>query len=152
MKVVKDNIWKYYENGYWIIVPTNGYVTIDGRCPMGKGLALQTKKRFPTLEESLGSMIRKYGNKVFIWYNRIITFPVKHHFILDADINLIEESCKDLIWQLENQEKFHEEDYNPITKIALPKVGCGAGNLAWEEVEPILDKYFDDRFIVADLK
>ena len=68
-------------------------------------------------------------------------FPVKHQWFDEkADLKLIEKSCKDLVESLADG-----------LTIALPKIGCGAGKLEWDEVKPILEKYFkDDRFIIVD--
>ena len=46
----------------------------------------------------------------------------------------------------------NQEDSKKSVKIYLPKVGCGNGKLDWKNVELILDKYLDERFIVVDLK
>ena len=32
--------------------------------------------------------------------------------------------------------------------VVLPRLGCGLGQLRWDDVKPILERYLDDRFIV----
>jgi hypothetical protein len=71
---------------YAICVTTNGYVKKNGRCAMGRGIALQAKKKYPNLPYRLGERILSSGNQVYHFsmaleeeFN-IITFPVKPAF------------------------------------------------------------------------
>ncbi len=41
------------------------------------------------------------------------------------------------------------EQFVPVLK--LPRVGCGNGSLDWEDVQPILERHLDDRFILVSL-
>jgi len=142
VKVIKGNIWDYWKKGYWIVIPTNGTIKKNGECVMGRGLALQAKNLYKGLPKMLGSDIKKFGNFPHCYKEyHIITFPVKYNYWEKADLKLIELSAN-----LINKLTSLSDD-----KIALPKVGCGNGKLNWKEVEPILDKYLDERFIVVDL-
>ena len=145
IKEIKGDLWEYYKQGFWIVIPTNGFVKNNGEAVMGRGLALQAKRRFPDLPAELGKRIKEYGNVVFTFYNyHVITFPVKHLWWNKAIIKLIKKSCISL------REIFR---YNPTgipTPVYLPRVGCGNGKLDWKDVKPILEKYLDDRFIVCD--
>jgi len=147
MKIIKENIWNYWKNGYWIIIPTNGFVKKNGACVMGRGLALQAKDYIYRIEYILGSFIKNHGNVVHKIEN-IITFPVKTNWWEKADIKLIENSCNQLLALIETEKIFG----NFIEPVYLPKVGCGNGGLNWKDVEPILDTYLDNRFTVVDLK
>ena len=144
MKTIKGNIWDYWQNNCFIIIPTNGFVKKDGSLVMGKGLALQAKNTIHNIEYLLGKSIKTEGNKIFILKEaRTITFPVKYNWWEKADLNLIEKSAQELKKLADNCSRF--------LPIYLPKVGCGNGKLNWKDVEPILDKYLDERFIVVDL-
>lgn len=143
----KGNIWEYHNKGYLTVIPTNGALKNNGENVMGKGLALQAKQRFPDLPLKLGTAIKYNGNNVYLFPEyRTISFPVKHHWSEKADLRLINTSALQLLDVLEMIVASV-----PI-KVALPKVGCGAGNLNWEEVKPILSKHLDEQFTVVDMQ
>jgi len=147
MREEQGDIWEAYNAGLWIVIPTNGDWRKDGACVMGRGLALQTKERFPCFPYDLGERLREYGNVVFTFQRyRIITFPVKHHWNEMADLHLIEESAKAL------QEIFKYNLSGIPTPIYLPRVGCGNGKLDWKNVKPILEATLDNRFIIISLE
>lgn len=139
------DLWKYHSEGKWIVVPTNGVVNKTGRNVMGRGVALQAAQRFPYLPGTLGTAIKLKGNNVFNFTEmRIITFPVKHKWWKEADINLIERSA-DQLRILSDGMMISENDQ----QIYLPRVGAGNGRLKWDVVKSILEKYLDDRFTVV---
>ena len=148
MREIKGNLFDR-ELGAVLVITTNGVVKTDGEAVMGAGVALEAKKRWPDLPARLGDCITRLGNKVFRFpylKNTIITFPVKNHFKQKADLDLIEESCKKLA-EISTQYMLRDQS------IYLPKPGCGAGKLDWEtQVKPICEKYFDDRFVIVDLR
>lgn len=147
MKIIKGNIWDYWFRYYTITIPTNGTIKKDDSCVMGKGLALQAKNYVYNIEYLIGNRIKESGNKVYYIKNNIISFPVKNNWWEKADIKLIENSCIALLALIDTEQLFG----NILEPIYLPKVGCGNGKLNWKEVEPILDKYLDERFIIVDL-
>jgi hypothetical protein len=116
---------------------------------MGRGLALQAKTKFPFMPKMLGNLLKEHGNIGFefpMW--NMLTFPVKHHWHEQANLELIEQSAKDLedfaVW-------IDIERINFPMPIYLPKVGCGNGHLNWNDVKPILDKHLADyKFIICD--
>lgn len=146
MKIVKGDIWSFWEQGYYIVIPTNGFVKKNGEAVMGRGLALQTKERFPEFPRVLGERLKVYGNMVFVFADyKLITFPVKRVWLEKASLNLIEESCNAL------SAIFRYNLCSLRTPVYLPKVGCGNGGLNWEDVKPILEKALDDRFILCEV-
>ncbi len=138
MKEINANIWDFLESGF-IVIPTNGTVRKDGACVMGRGLALQAKRKFPGFDHILGSNILKNGNELTIFYSvpaNLITFPVKHNWWEKADLELIRKNAKIL-----SQIKL---------RIFLPLVGCGNGGLDLKDVMPILEEYLtDDRYTLV---
>lgn len=146
MKEIFGDIWNYYNrgNGGWLVVTTNGTVNKQGKCVMGRGIALEAANRFPTLPQLLGSKIRSDGNNVHVFPDiRVISFPVKHNWYEKADKNLIRSSLNQLVEMIASE----------VGPIFMVRPGCGNGNLKWEIdgirdlVTAILD---DDKFIVVD--
>ena len=62
MKIIHEDIWNFYEKGWHIVIPTNGYVNKRNECVMKKGLAFQAKKLFGKISFALGNLILKHGN------------------------------------------------------------------------------------------
>ena len=150
--VIHGDIWKYHKDGYYIVVPTNGYVKANGECVMGRGLALQAKTKFVDLPKLLGTLIRTHTNQVYAFPSfRIFTFPVKHNWYEQANLYLIEKSCTELMHYTEPL----LVTYIPGIKlpIYLPKVGCGNGKLDWDVVGTVIDNCLPaDKFVVCDYK
>jgi hypothetical protein len=147
MKIVKDDIWLWYEKGWTVVVPSNGYINKLDECVMKRGIAFQAKKLFQKLSFAVGALIKQHGSHVFYFERqKLITFPTKHSWRDEkADIKLIQQSCLELV-KLWNQ--------FPDLKIAMPKVGCGAGKLEWDEVAPVVQGFFGnfskDKFVIVD--
>jgi len=141
MREIQGDIWDYHGTGAYIVITTNGSTTHDGLAVMGRGVALQAAMRFPQLRHQLGSLIKLYGNYVFIFSPwKIITLPVKNDWKEDADLHLIRRSINELytITRAIN-----------ISPIYMVRPGCGNGRLKWQDVQPIL-KSLEDRFVVVE--
>ncbi len=116
-------------------ITTNGITNVSGQAIMGRGVALQAANRYPELKTHLGSSLRSEG----YWpeYN-IITFPTKHHWKQDANLELIAKSAKELqIMTL----------FNNWKQVLLPAPGTANGRLSWEDVRPILE-FLPDSIVV----
>lgn len=128
------------------VIPTNGVVkpVRDGyRAVMGAGLAVQAARRYPDLPEALARCIMEMHNNVHILPHDLIAFPTKHHWREPSDLVLIERSTRQLValqhvygWDM----------------VALPRVGCGKGNLHWTQVQPMLSAIIgaSPHFVVVD--
>jgi hypothetical protein len=151
-----------------LAITTNGFVKSNGECVMGKGCAAKAKQLYPNIAKELGSKIQLNGNVVnplVTHYTKlVVSFPVKpasvkvtspedvvshqrKNFVVGstapgwaavADINIIEQSAKRLA---ELADRFEWET------IVIPRPGCGAGELNWSDVKPVLERHLDDRFI-----
>ncbi len=146
------------ETGDAICITTNGAIKCDGCAVMGAGIAKEAAIRFPELPKKLGMNLKTLGNHVTVLdfisrptdneckcpkFTYIVAFPVKTMWYDKADLSLIEQSCKELV---------DITTRTGWTKVSLPRPGCLNGKLSWEEVKPICEKYFDDRFTIVDLK
>lgn len=148
MKEIQGNLWDYHtttgDTSYYrqspIVITTNGEVKKDGGAVMGRGVALQARRKFKTLQWELGTRLKEIGNNVhyFPEYN-LFTFPVKHHWREPASLDLIEKSSQEL-------QTILKDTQNIIIYSVRP--GCGNGGLDWKEVKPVVEPYFDKITIV----
>lgn len=144
-EVVGVNLWDPQFDEAVRVITTNGSVTKDGNCVMGRGVALEAKKRFRGLDGQLGTLIRDEGNHVFYFpLLRLATFPVKHYWWEKADLNLIRRSAGELVSRV----------YPRISRgvlIVLPRPGCGNGHLLWSIVKPkIEDILVQPEFLIVE--
>jgi len=148
VKEVKGDLWTYAPAESVVrCITTNGFVKKSGEAVMGAGCAKEAAKRWPELPKCLGKYINEHGNKVFLFpamtgILNLVAFPVKHNWWEQADLALIEQSCQELLALAAM--------YPHYTVFVIPRPGCGNGKLRWEDVRPVLLKYFDadDRFHV----
>lgn len=126
-----------------ICITTNGVLKRNGELVMGKGIALEAIQKFPTLGKLLGHHVKCNGNiPTVIDFGdvKIASFPTKHHWKFNSDIQLIEESAI----LLKNILPFD------VKHVAMSRVGCGNGNLDWNDVKKVLEPILDDRFVVYE--
>lgn len=106
---------------------------------MGKGIALQFKKRFPgnfkayAAECKAGDVVT---GRMFVFDagplvgpRWIINFPTKRHWKSNSRMEDIEAGLDDLARVIADL---------GIRSIALPPLGCGLGGLRWSEVKPLI--------------
>lgn len=111
---------------------------------MGKGIALQFKKKFPgnfkAYERACKNEEVRIGKMFTVSLDSltnpryIINFPTKKHWRGKSRIEYIREGLEDLLREIERLD---------IHSIALPPLGCGNGGLEWEsEVRPLIEATF----------
>jgi len=109
--------------------------TVNTEGVMGKGLALQVKRRFPEVFAeylrackqgvvAIGRMqvVHRSTSPLFV-----INFPTKMHWRHPSKLEYIESGLADLVTQIREL---------GIRSIAIPPLGCGLGGLDWSEVKP----------------
>ena len=157
-----------------LVITTNGCVKSTGAGVMGRGCAKEAAEIFPYLPLSLGRLIRRIGNHVGVMLIsadiHLISFPVKPEsgicnpnksnivghmkdkfepgvmvpgWACKAELKLIKQSA------IELRDLVNSKGWN---KIIIPRPGCGAGELDWEHVRPILEKYLGDEFYCITYK
>jgi O-acetyl-ADP-ribose deacetylase (regulator of RNase III)/uncharacterized protein YwgA len=116
---------------------------------MGKGVALEFKKRFPEMFEDYESRCRigevrlgrPYLFKRLIepW---IVNFPTKHHW---RQVTNIHDVVKGLEFLLA-----HYKEWD-VKSLAVPPLGCGNGQLEWRVVGPTLYRHLQRLDIPVEL-
>ena len=116
---------------------------------MGKGIALEFRKRFPAMYADYVAKCRAgqvalgrpyLYRPLFAPY--ILNFPTKGHWRSPSRLVDIEAG---LDWLTR-----HYEEWG-ITSLAVPALGCGNGGLEWSAVEPVLCRYLDELTIPIQL-
>ncbi len=127
---VKGNI---FDSPSKIIVNTVNTVGV-----MGKGVALEYKKRYPKMFERYVELceasVLDIGN-IFLWKESekwVLLFPTKKHWRNPSRMEYIEAGLRKIA------EKWDKLGSNSI---AFPRLGCGNGGLEWKEVQPLMEKY-----------
>jgi len=140
MREAVTDLWDCHARGAVVVMTTGGLVNRDGTCAMPRGCARQARERFAGLDWILGQQILAHGNHVFDLGRRLVSFPVENSPFEVPDHGLIERSCRELV---------ELTDYKDWPEVVVPRPGCGGGGLDWTAVRPLLEKHFDDRFLVV---
>jgi hypothetical protein len=118
----------------WLCITTNGFVKNNGRAVMGAGCAKTIRDAVPDIDMALGKRIKARGNVVApigsYANNPVFSFPVKHNWWENADIELIARSARQLraTWL----------EHGNGVDVFIPRPGCGNGKLKYNVVEPVL--------------
>ena len=103
---------------------------------MGKGIALEFKKKYPAMyaeyEQLCDRKEIKPGEPYYysdLYGTSIINFPTKEHWRSPSKVSYI---VSGLDWFRRNYAKLG------ITSIAFPPLGCGNGGLPWTVVGPLM--------------
>ena len=142
MRETKGNLWTH--PCPIKCITTNGFVKSNGRAVMGRGCALAAKQKFPNIDLALGKAIKESGNKLRCLFEdsdlTIVSFPVKHNWWENADLDLIRKSCYELTCLVEDKQ---------WEEVLLPRPGSGNGKLNWyNDVKPTIQDLLSDRVII----
>jgi O-acetyl-ADP-ribose deacetylase (regulator of RNase III)/uncharacterized protein YwgA len=103
---------------------------------MGKGIALEFKKRFPEMFKNYVEKCERKEVKPGVPYlyktlfpPQIVNFPTKDHWKSVSRISDIELGLQHLLR--------HYKEWG-ITSLAVPPLGCGNGQLEWRAVGPLI--------------
>jgi len=116
---------------------------------MGKGIALEFKKRFPKMFEDYAERCERREVKLGVPYlyrtllpPHIINFPTKDHWKSVSRLADIERGLQHLLG--------HYKDWG-VTSLAVPPLGCGNGQLEWKGVGPLIYRYASQMDIPVEL-
>jgi O-acetyl-ADP-ribose deacetylase (regulator of RNase III)/uncharacterized protein YwgA len=116
---------------------------------MGKGIALEFKKRFPEMFDDYIKKCERKEVKPGVPYlfrtlllPQVINFPTKDHWKSVSRIEDIERGLQHLLRQYKEW---------GITSLAIPPLGCGNGQLEWRTVGPLIYKYAKQMEISVEL-
>ena len=140
MVEARGNIWEYRGKAI-IAITTNGQTDLRGRAVIGAGVARQSLRYLPDLPVRLGRLLMDGGNHVHELGDSLVSFPVEETLWSRPDSRLIACSAQELRILA---------DCRGWRRLVVPRPGCGSGGLQWQEVRPLLEAVFDDRFIVID--
>lgn len=141
MLELTGELWEFHARGEIVAITTGGLVGKSGACAMPRGCAAQAREKFPGLDRVLGTLINLHGNHVHDLGNRILSFPVENSPYENPDMHLIRRSCYELVSLV---------DRCRWSRVIVPRPGCGAGGLEWNEVRKVLVRIFDERFHVIN--
>lgn len=158
------DLWEAFnEQADAVLIPTNCQINARNQLVMGRGVAVEAKERFPELPKYFGKAVQAqrelclskgfefgvYHSQIWLVpvkilqhakYQYAVHFPTKIHWTEDSNLELIGRSAKQVKTVA---------DHLGWTKIVLPAVGSGLGRLPWDQVQSVLEQYFDNRFIVC---
>lgn len=111
---------------------------------MGKGIALQFRRRFPDMFRAYERAAKQHEvhlGQMQVWETGaiagpryVINFPTKGHWRARSRLNDIEAGLTDLIRVVREKS---------ISSIAVPPLGCGSGGLAWSQVRRLIVTAFE---------
>lgn len=122
-----------FESPAQVIVNTVNTVGV-----MGKGLALSFKQRYPRMFERYKLMCEKHLltiGKLMLVYEAdhwLLLFPTKENWRNPSKLEYIEKGLMKFV------QTYAEKN---ITSIAFPRLGCGNGELDWNDVKPLMERY-----------
>lgn len=105
---------------------------------MGKGIALEFKKRYPALFRDYAARCARGEMRIgepWLWENdevQILNFPTKRHWRTPSRLEDIEAG---LSWLAAHYGALG------IYTIAMPALGCGNGGLPWTAVRSLMEKH-----------
>lgn len=118
---------------------------------MGKGLALEFKKRYPKMYIAYKDLCRDGRLNPGLWVkcmykgiydHDIILFATKSHWVRPSELEYIAQGLQLF------QERYFDMS---ISSIAFPALGCGCGGLDWDMVYKIMAIYLEPLPIVCEV-
>lgn len=134
----RGDMWTAYEPADLFLITANSTIRQGGALVLGRGIALQARKRFPSIERVLGKEIRQRFGILGAYYllvsprwpaAKLGLFQVKRHYSQPASLELIRRSTAALRDWCAN---------HPDARAHLNFPGTGYGGLSRESVLPLI--------------
>lgn len=138
-----------FKTGDMFQEPTEAIVnTVNCVGVMGKGVALEFKRRWPANFRAYKHVCdagELKPGKVFVFENQdflntgihryLVNFPTKQHWRAASRMEFIDSGLDDLVGWIKK---------TGVSSIALPPLGCGNGGLNWSEVRLLIEEKLSD--------
>lgn len=141
---------KYHDGGVFTAAAHSYVIPVNTVGVMGKGLALEAKIRFPRMfleyqkvcalgalqpgQLMVYDLLRDDGHSLKPHYT-LICLPTKRDWRYPSRLSDVEAGLSTLF-----------DHCKELGRIAIPKLGCGNGQLDWEsQVHPLVKQYFNKR-------
>lgn len=130
---------EYHPN--WTVFDAPGQTivnTVNCVGVMGRGIALEVKRRFPDVYKSYVKACQRGSLKVGKLHlvkskeRWVLNFPTKVHWRGKSRTEYIEAGLRNFVATYKRR---------GITSVVFPALGCGSGGLKWESVRPIMERY-----------
>ena len=154
-----------------LVITTNGFTKANGDAVMGRGIAKQVSAALPWVSTALGKLLRQQGNVPhLLGHHRdvaLVSFPVKPQYVVFHDGSTVVAHAKAQFKPGDRVPGFYAkanaslivasakllvelaDTFPSWETILVPRFGCGAGELAWEDIQPLVAPILDDRFIAC---
>lgn len=149
-----------------ICITTNGMYLENGAACMGGGCARVCADRWPETAFRLGKCLKNFNlNVPYVigaldedgeylepnlriikeqkFKTLILSFPTINNLMDGANLDLVRESAIEL---KKMADRFQ------LRGVVVPRMGVGIGGLAWTDVKPIAEEFFDDRFTIVSFE
>ena len=153
-----------------LVITTNGFVKSNGDAVMGRGIAKQISDHLSWVPGKLGELIRLHRNIPHLLGHHadiaLVSYPVKPHSVIFTGDNIVEHAKAQfnvgdrvpgfyakadpaLIVKSAHALVVMADAYPSWQTILVPRFGCGAGELSWLDIKPLVAPILDDRFIAC---
>jgi len=151
-----------------LVITTNGFIKTTGEAVMGRGIAKQVSYHIPNIKYILGMQLQKGNVPYLLMTHRnidLVSFPVKPKTIINDGTNIVAHAQKQFNigdsvpgFYAKAEPKLIIESAHKLVDLAnihkwetilVPRFGCGAGELLWTNIKPLVSDILDDRFIAC---
>ena len=141
MQEIKENIWKFKNEGEWIVICTNGSIKESGESIMADNKITAQANIIYNIDKELGALVSKKGNVPFVFSDlNIITLPIKDTYDGEISMDLIKTNISKLIKLV---------DKLKLGKVYISKLDT-ENKTNWKKIiRPFLKTALNNKFIIV---